>query len=334
MTGKRKEYGGIDWDLLRIFWVCAAEGSFKRSSTVLKEATSTISRKIDLLESILDAELFDRSSGGITLTAEGRRVRDYAERIEGIISGVLASTTPTMQLERGVVTIRTWESMAIELTRQLPEFVCQYPDISVHILLNQLTEEATSSAVDFSIAPSPSPQPEYVSKSYGEVSFCWTASKSYIQENGEPSDLPSLLAHRLVLNRLYLMMPQALVPEHQHMRAMGRFVFETESTQATLVAVKAGLGISALPARTILDNDDLAILPLPIVARLPVYLVYPPRARTAKRCALVLRWIQNCLSKANRPDLRVGLTPAAVQQMRDTVVSTHSSDFDSFLASQ
>ncbi len=62
----------ISWDDLRVFVVVARTLSFRKAATALRTSTSTVSRRVERLEEILNSRLFDRLPDGLGLTAEGR----------------------------------------------------------------------------------------------------------------------------------------------------------------------------------------------------------------------------------------------------------------------
>lgn len=66
---------------LRVFYHVAQHGSFSEAARVLHISQSALSRTIKLLEEMLDARLFDRTSRRVTLTAAGAALLPVAERL-------------------------------------------------------------------------------------------------------------------------------------------------------------------------------------------------------------------------------------------------------------
>lgn len=67
---------------LYAFISVASAGGIRRSADVLYRASSAVARSVALLEESLDAQLFERKSGGMLLTAAGETVRRRAAIIE------------------------------------------------------------------------------------------------------------------------------------------------------------------------------------------------------------------------------------------------------------
>ncbi|HUH84226.1 MAG TPA: LysR family transcriptional regulator [Stellaceae bacterium] len=71
---------------LRIFAAVARLGGMNRAAGALHTVQSNVTQRIRLLEAALGAPLFERHSRGVTLTAAGRRLLPYAERVAALIA--------------------------------------------------------------------------------------------------------------------------------------------------------------------------------------------------------------------------------------------------------
>jgi DNA-binding transcriptional LysR family regulator len=71
----------LDLDLLRCFLAVAESGGFTAAAKRLNLSQSAVSLKIQRLESILEREVFARTSRSLTLTREGEIVHGYAHRL-------------------------------------------------------------------------------------------------------------------------------------------------------------------------------------------------------------------------------------------------------------
>ena len=79
---------------LQYFIACVEEGSFSRAAEAQYTTQPNISRVIKMLEQELGIELFIRNAHGITPTAEGRALYQYASEIiqrEQMIANLAAS---------------------------------------------------------------------------------------------------------------------------------------------------------------------------------------------------------------------------------------------------
>lgn len=100
------------------YWV-ATLGSFRAASRKLNLTQPAISARIQVLEQDLGAEVFLREVRNAELTAEGRRLLPYAERLMRLDQDVLAAFAESTSVEQ---TIRLGSSETIVST-WLPDFL-------------------------------------------------------------------------------------------------------------------------------------------------------------------------------------------------------------------
>jgi DNA-binding transcriptional LysR family regulator len=78
----RETADALDWEQVRLFLAVARERSLVRASARLALDVSTVSRRIDRLETELGAPLFDRTREGTTPTALAEQMLPHAEEME------------------------------------------------------------------------------------------------------------------------------------------------------------------------------------------------------------------------------------------------------------
>lgn len=109
---------------LRIFLTLAGEGSFTRTAAALGITQPGVSQNISELERIYGMKLFNRERGGVSLTAEGKEFRKYAERIEGAYrdAAVFAGKGGTVPENSRELAVETVRALLPVLRRMNPEF--------------------------------------------------------------------------------------------------------------------------------------------------------------------------------------------------------------------
>jgi len=127
--------GAMDTELARTFLAVVAAGSFVEASHRLHVTQSTVSTRIQRLETELGAELFVRNKEGTTLTPAGRQFQKHAALLMrtveqarqeiGVVSGFQATLTVGGR-------IGLWEDL---LVRWLPIFTALAPDVAVRALI-------------------------------------------------------------------------------------------------------------------------------------------------------------------------------------------------------
>lgn len=141
----------MEFRQLKTFRVVAEQLSFTRAAEQLFMAQSSVSAQIRGLEEDLKVMLFDRIGRRVLLTEAGRKLYDYARRIEGM--------TDEMRLEvagerygRGSLTIRMPETLAtVYMVPVIEEFNRDHPEVRL-IFINcadrQLARELNAGSID------------------------------------------------------------------------------------------------------------------------------------------------------------------------------------------
>lgn len=124
----------MNWDDLKIFLAVAEAPSMRMAAKNLRVSHSTVSRRIDALESKLAARLFDRLPEGYKLTPAGRDLlpisQELREKVDAYSLKVLGRDT---ELE-GTICVTMPDVIAIEIMMPyIAEFQQLYPDIMVRI---------------------------------------------------------------------------------------------------------------------------------------------------------------------------------------------------------
>jgi LysR family transcriptional regulator, cell division regulator len=76
----------MDISDLKIFETVARSGGMKRAASELNTVQSNVTARIKALEADIGCALFDRHSGGVSLTPAGRRLLPYAEQAVRLLS--------------------------------------------------------------------------------------------------------------------------------------------------------------------------------------------------------------------------------------------------------
>ena len=71
----------LDLNLLKTFTVIAETGSLSRSASRIGLTQAAVSLQVKRLEHLLDQQLLERTGRGVTLTRNGSRLLEHAERI-------------------------------------------------------------------------------------------------------------------------------------------------------------------------------------------------------------------------------------------------------------
>lgn len=172
-------------------------GSFAAAANNLNATQSTVSARIQELESELGVALFDRSQRKIAVTSKGRELISYAERALELHDEILHNITPRQMLS-GIVRVGVAELVAMTW---LPAFVAtvhaRYPHISLELdisLTAPLHARMLAGDLDVVLLPGEIADPAVVIHPLGLVTFRWMA--------GAGMDLPDHVLTAQDLTRL------------------------------------------------------------------------------------------------------------------------------------
>lgn len=141
----------MEFRQLKTFRVVAEQLSFTRAAEQLFMAQSSVSAQIRGLEEELKVMLFDRIGRRVLLTEPGRKLYDYARRLEGM-TDEMKSEVAGERYGRGSLTIRMPETLAtVYMVPVIEEFNRDYPEVRL-IFINcadrQLARELNAGSID------------------------------------------------------------------------------------------------------------------------------------------------------------------------------------------
>lgn len=121
----------MDSGALKVFEAVARLGGMNRAAAELNTVQSNVTGRIRQLEAALDIPLFDRHNRGVTLTAAGRRLLPYAERIGRLLADARRAAGDDGH-PRGGLTVGALETTAaIRLSPVLASYATTYPQVDL-----------------------------------------------------------------------------------------------------------------------------------------------------------------------------------------------------------
>ena len=280
----------MDWDKLRIFHAAAQAGSFTHAGEALNMSQSAVSRQVSALEQDLGVPLFHRHARGLILTEQGedlfRAARDVTVKLESVRSRLTESSekpTGTLRITTTVGLGSTW------LTQRLHEFVDLYPEISIHLILDDDELDLSMRQADVAIRLRQPTQPDLIQRRLFTVHMHLYAAPSYLNRFGNPKTVADLdNGHRIVtfgvpvpqylrdLNWLELAGRGSDNPREASLKINNVFAIKN--------AVENGTGIAVLPSYMVEPGSGLVqLLPEEQVPSFATYFVYPAELKNSAR---------------------------------------------------
>ncbi len=121
----------MDSGALKVFEAVARQGGMNRAAAELNTVQSNVTGRIRQLETALSTALFDRHNRGVTLTAAGRRLLPYAERIGHLLADARRAAGDDGH-PRGALTVGALETTAaIRLSPALASYAAAHPQVDL-----------------------------------------------------------------------------------------------------------------------------------------------------------------------------------------------------------
>lgn len=144
----------MDLNQLETFLAVTEEGGFSRAAARLHRTQPAISQTIRKLETDLGEVLFERSSRDGSLTAAGRLLKDYAQKLLNLRREASSALEQLRSLERGHLHLAANEYTCLYLLPVLDEFRRLCPQITVAVqrtLASRIQEELLQRNVEIGI---------------------------------------------------------------------------------------------------------------------------------------------------------------------------------------
>lgn len=195
-----------DLNDLRLLIEIARSESFSAAADRLRLPPSTVSRRLQNLETALGTTLLLRSTRRVSLTDEGRQLLDavghHVEQIDRSMVGFHTPDAPTT----GILRVATSFSFAHSL---MPTILARYremcPDVSVDVKTSHLNVDLIGESVDIAIRMGEPADSALVYRKLGQLKQSLYAAPSFCAEHPivTPSDLMyvPLVAHRMRMRR-------------------------------------------------------------------------------------------------------------------------------------
>lgn len=245
----------FDWNDLKAFLAVARGGSTLAASKALGVNQTTVARRIESLEHDLGFKLFERGQTGSRLTESGEGLIREAENVEQAAIRFANQAALQMRGVSGALRLTTNELVANTMViPALVEFRKVHPDVQVDLVITDRALDIQSGEADLAIRTGKQlAESDLVARKVADHDMALFCSRDYAARRGTPGSPDDLKDHDLI----DVAMDMGEIPGATWMmrHAGGKAPVTRSNSMASLVhAVKAGLGIGALPC-TIGDPD-------------------------------------------------------------------------------
>ena len=254
---------------LRAFLHLAEQRSFTRAAALSYLSQPAFSALIRSLEDELGARLFDRTTRSVELTAEGRAFEASARRVLREAEEALADVRELAARQRGRVSLAVLPALAAGwLPEVLARFHAQWPGIQLDVadvLSEDCIERVRSGHADLALAATRADTPELRAELFCTDDFHLVCRRDHPLVKQATVKLSDLAAHPMIQlarsSSVRQYVEAAVHPLQLHT------MMELDQLSTVAGMVRAGLGVSVVPALALFHFRHAELVTRPLAAR-------------------------------------------------------------------
>lgn len=185
---------------LRVFVLVARLAGFAAAAEEMGVSPAFISKRIALLEKSLNVSLLHRTTRRVTITEEGERIYEWAQRILNDVDRMLDEVSVSRQEPRG--TLRIVSSLGFGRRFVAPALSAlsrQYPELELRLDVSDRVVELVSEGVDLDIRIGDEIAPNLIARKLAANYRVLCAAPSYLARHGVPKQLSDLAGLRCLV---------------------------------------------------------------------------------------------------------------------------------------
>ncbi|HET7204789.1 MAG TPA: LysR substrate-binding domain-containing protein [Steroidobacteraceae bacterium] len=180
-----------------IFAKVVEHGSFISAARALRLPKTTVSRKIQELETRLGAQLLHRTTRKLGLTEAGNIYFEHSQRIARELDDAESAIGQLQGGPRGWLRVTAPYSFAISrITPLFGEFQARYPEVRVEMVLTNEPLDLIDKEIDVALRVGPLRDSNLVARRLAVFRSQVYASPRYLERHGEPVHPADLQHHR------------------------------------------------------------------------------------------------------------------------------------------
>jgi len=177
-------------------------GSFTSAAKALRLPKTTVSRKVQELETRLGAQLLHRTTRKLGLTEAGNVYYEHSQRIARELDEAESAVGQLQSGPRGWLRITAPYSLGTTwIAPLLGEFHARHPEVRVEMVLNNEPLDIIEKEIDVALRVGNLPDSNLVARKLAVFRTQIYASPAYIERHGEPLHPDDLQHHRTLAMR-------------------------------------------------------------------------------------------------------------------------------------
>lgn len=294
---------------MEAFAMVVDQGGFTDAARKMGISKSAVSKHVSSLESRLGARLLNRTTRRVSPTEIGLIYYDRARRVLNDAGEADALITSMQSAPSGMLRISVATDFGVNLlSPTLADFLHEYPDITVNMVLNNRYVELISEGFDLAIRIGDLEDSSLRARKLTETTRRMIASPAYFARHGRPERIEDLNAHKLLhySNQANDNVWRILTPSGERRQVRSAGWLTVNDGQSLLNAAISGLGIAYLPSFLYADAQrkglvEEAIPDLPMDQQ-GIYAVYPPGRFTQPKVRAFIDFLVRCFGEKGLAD--------------------------------
>jgi len=251
---------------IRSFCAVARTGSFTRAAEELGIAQPSLSQQIRTLEKKIGTPLFERMGRSVRLTAFGEALREPALSILQQVAMAENSLANLREGVRGRLRVGVIPTILPYLIApRINEFLKSFPDVDLQLIEDatpRLVEQLQAGDIDIAVTALPVKNPDIIcSELFREPLFLAVAENHPLA--GKPTvDLRAFVDEPLLLLKEGHCLRDNVLMACTRAKAELHSIFETNQLESIFQLIRAGFGITLVPAMASAHGAGCALIPL------------------------------------------------------------------------
>ncbi|MCA1775126.1 MAG: LysR family transcriptional regulator [Paracoccaceae bacterium] len=268
---------------MEAFATVVDQGGFTDAAKKMGISKSAVSKHVSSLEARLGARLLNRTTRRVSPTEIGLAYYDRARRVLNDAGEADALVTSMQSAPSGLLRISVATDFGVNhLSPVLGDFLSEFPDITVNMVLNNRYVELISEGFDMAVRIGELEDSSLRARKLTDTTRRMIASPNYFKEHGRPEKIDDLNEHKLLhySNAANSAVWKLTAPSGERRQVRTAGWLTVNDGQSLLNACIGGLGIAYLPSFLYADSMKKglvveAIPDLPVETQ-GIYAVYPP----------------------------------------------------------
>ncbi|MFY0693206.1 MAG: LysR family transcriptional regulator [Paracoccaceae bacterium] len=268
---------------MEAFATVVDQGGFTDAARKMGISKSAVSKHVSSLETRLGARLLNRTTRRVSPTEIGLAYYDRARRVLNDAGEADALVSSMQSAPSGLLRISVATDFGVNhMSPILGDFLVDYPDITVNMVLNNRFVELISEGFDLAIRIGEMEDSSLRARKLTETTKRLIASPGYFEQFGRPEKIDDLNEHKLLhySNQSAGNVWKLTAPSGEKRQVRTQGWLTVNDGQSLLNACVSGLGIAYLPSFLYADAlaEGLVVEAMPDLPKETqgIFAVYPP----------------------------------------------------------